>query len=54
MFRNSFTFERNIKEMNEKNGECSGRGFDVMGLRDLPVLSKGGEPLVSSDNEEAN
>ena len=53
-FRNLFTFERNIKEMNEKDGECSGRGFDVRGLRDLLVSSKGGEPLFSFDNEEAN
>ena len=31
--------------MNEKDGKCSGRGFDVRGLRDLLVLSKGGESL---------
>ena len=60
----------NAKDLNEKDGECAGRGFDVRALRDRLVLSKGGELLNSSfvmmylrfihhcfdhiDNQEAN
>ena len=36
------------KELNEKDGDCAGRGFDVRALRDRLVLLKGGELLNSS------